>query len=437
MLGTRFHDDVHLGGRGQFGKTPGRINANARKENPGGAQTVVRGKGGLGGTSKVVLNTPGYNGTGPLEAKHLFKDGKVTGQQVQSISRAFALLDKTNKTPHPKSRKPVSTMTPVAGSAKKSNLKPSFTPAPPQATEDAPKATARRPSAARLSIRTPRAGNFKTPDARGRPAHWDVGDVGPGMDEHVQLSNDTEVKVVEVEDEEDELEYMPPTAVVPDYQPPFDMPDLKAFGQAVISLTHSYWPKDEVDVLSTIQDEGIVDARFNQSSCHDLSILDPPEDNPFPVRNPPADSKKPETRGRSASVSGRGAASGTVRARPASVADVRTDTTSRAPSRTSNRPTSTLLTRSSSITNTRPPSTVPPKSDTFSSQTTKGTAHRPGTSLGIRTGDGTARVAGKMMVPKRTDSKLVQKPEPDAHLVEALAAPISEDVLDDEFLFEV
>ncbi|KDN49765.1 hypothetical protein RSAG8_01830, partial [Rhizoctonia solani AG-8 WAC10335] len=273
MLGTRFHDDVHLGGRGQFGKTPGRINANARKENPGGAQTIVRGKGGLGGTSKVVLNTPGYN---DAETKRLFKDGKATGQQAQSISKAFALLDKTNKTPHPKSRKPVSTMTPVAGSTKKPGLKPSFTHVPPQATDDAPKATVRRPSAARLSIRAPRSGNFETPDARGRPAHWDVGGMGPGMDEHVQLSSDMEVKVAEVEDEENELEYMPPTAIVPDYEPLFDMPDLRAFGQAVISLTHSYWPKDEIDVLSTIQDDEIIDACFNQPSCHDLSILDPP-----------------------------------------------------------------------------------------------------------------------------------------------------------------
>ncbi|CAE6416406.1 unnamed protein product [Rhizoctonia solani] len=432
MLGTRFHDDVHLGSRGQFGKTPGRINANARKENPGGAQTVARGKGGLGGTSKPVLN----NDAGPLETQRLFKDGKIAGQQAQqSISRAFALLDKTNKTPHPKSRKRVSTMTPVAGSAKKPGLKPSFTPAPPQATDDAPKATVRRPSAARLSIRAPRSGNFETPDARGRPAHWDIGDIGPGMDEHVQLSNDTEVKVTQVDDEEHELEYMPPTAIVPDYEPVFDMPDLKAFGQAVISLTHSYWPKDEIDVLSTIQDDEIIDTRFNQPSCHDLSVLDPPEDNPFPVRNPPADSKKPETRGRSVSVSGRSGASSAIRARPASAADIRTDTISRAPSRPSSR--AAVLARTSSSANIRPASTIPPKSDAPSSQTAKNTIRRPGTSLGIRPGDSTARVAGKMMVPKRAEPKAARQNKPQSYLVEALATPVSESALDDEFLFEV
>lgn len=47
MLSTRFHDDVHIAGRGHATKTPGRIGAN-RKENPGGrgaAQTTLTGKG--------------------------------------------------------------------------------------------------------------------------------------------------------------------------------------------------------------------------------------------------------------------------------------------------------------------------------------------------------------------------------------------------------
>ncbi|QRW21606.1 hypothetical protein RhiXN_06595 [Rhizoctonia solani] len=403
MLGTRFHDDVHMGGRGQFGKTPGRMNTNARKENPGGLQATVRGKGGLGGTSK----TPGFNGAGPLEPKSLFKDGKVTVQQAQSISKAFALLDKTNKTPHVKSRKLVSTMTPVAGSAKKSNLKLSFTPAPPQVTDDASKATVRRPSAARLSIRAPRSGNFQTPDARGRPAHWDVGDIGPDMDEGVQLSNDIEAKVRQVQDEEEELEYMPPTAI------------------------------DEINVLNAIRDEGIIDARFDLPSSHDLSILDPPEDNPFPVRISFADSKKPETRGRSASVSARSGMSGIVRARPASVADVRTDNISRAPSRTSSRPGSTVPPRTNPAISARSTSTVPSKFDVSSGRPGENTVRRPGTSLGIRSGESTARIAGKMVVPRRTDAKVTGHPAPQTHLVEALTIPVDGSALDDDFLFEV
>lgn len=63
MFSTRFHDEVHLAGRGHFAKTPGLAGANSRKENPGGrggAQTTLTGKG-QERISKVVLNTPGYN----------------------------------------------------------------------------------------------------------------------------------------------------------------------------------------------------------------------------------------------------------------------------------------------------------------------------------------------------------------------------------------
>jgi lysozyme family protein len=57
----------------------------------------------------------------------------------------------------------------------------------------------------------------------------------------------------------------------------FDMPNMQAFGQAVISLTHSYWPRDDVDVLSTIRDDEVVDSSVNKPSFHDLSMLDPRE----------------------------------------------------------------------------------------------------------------------------------------------------------------
>ncbi|KAG8706540.1 hypothetical protein FRC08_000994 [Ceratobasidium sp. 394] len=262
MLSTRFHDDVNIGGRGFPAKTPGRAGANLRKENPGGrggAQTTLTGKG-QERTAKNVPNTPGYNDLGQFEPQRLFKDGKVDAQKTQSISRSFALLDKTNKTPHPKSRKAVSIMTPVAGSAQKPAAKPLFAPAQPQATDDTSQNTTRRPSAGRLSIRAPSSvvREFKTPDARGRRAYWDVGEVDPDldMDNNVEASNSIRVEGAEVE-EEDELEYMPPTAIIPEYQPMFDMPDMQAFGQAVRSLTYSHWPKDEVDVLSTIRDDEV------------------------------------------------------------------------------------------------------------------------------------------------------------------------------------
>lgn len=226
MLSTRFHDEVHVPGRAHATKTPGRMGAN-RKENPGGrggAQTTLTGKGqeriakgGMGtpggqyGKSKLM----GFNGISNVcfrvEPQRLFKGGKVEAQPSQSLSRAFALLDKTNKTPHPKSRKAVSIMTPVAGSAQKAKLKQLATPAPqlPQTTV--------RPSAARLSIRAPRssiARDFETPAPQGRRAHWDVGDVevGPEMDGDVEVGG-AEAEVVALDEGEEEIEYMPPTAI--------------------------------------------------------------------------------------------------------------------------------------------------------------------------------------------------------------------------------
>jgi hypothetical protein len=59
MLSTRFHDDLNVGGRAHATKTPGRVGAHLRKENPGGrggAQTTLTGKG-----QERISNTSGYN----------------------------------------------------------------------------------------------------------------------------------------------------------------------------------------------------------------------------------------------------------------------------------------------------------------------------------------------------------------------------------------
>ncbi|KAF8608904.1 hypothetical protein BDV93DRAFT_602779 [Ceratobasidium sp. AG-I] len=363
---------------------------------------------------------------GQYEPQRLFKGGKVEAQPSQSLSRAFALLDKTNKTPHPKSRKAVSIMTPVAGSAQKAKLKQLSTPAPqPQATV--------RPSASRLSTRAPRssmARDFETPAPQGRRAHWDVGDVGdlevePDMDGGAEVGNDVRVEAVELDVGEEEIEYMPPTAIIPAYEPMFDMPDMKAFGKAVIGLTYSYWPQDDVDVLSTIRDEDVVDLAISQPEFHDLSSLQPPEDDPFPPKLEPAAPKPQETRGRSTSTAGRKAPGSAPHTRPVSVAAVRTVSSSGAPSRT--------LTRPVSVAQLRAPS-AGSKPRVVSAQASKPTVPRPGTAPGIRPREGPARVAGKMMVPKSTQPK----PTPvETHLVEALVAPVGESVLDDEFLFDV
>lgn len=41
------------------------------------------------------------------------------------------------------------------------------------------------------------------------------------------------------------------------------------------------------------------------------------------------------------------------------------------------------------------------------------------------------------MVPKRAEAKTALQSEPQTHLVEALAVPVSQLELDDEFLFDV
>jgi hypothetical protein len=142
------------------------------------------------------------------------------------------------------------------------------------------------------------------------------------------------------------------------------------------------------------------------------------------------------TRGRSATISSRKEITSisASQTRPASVAAVRAGSISRAPSLTLNRPASTVPTHVNSAANTRPASAVPPKG---SSATAKSSVRRPGTSLGIRSRENTTRVAGKLMVPKRTETKTPSRQEPQTHLVEALAEPISQSALDDEFLFDV
>ncbi|QRV94094.1 hypothetical protein RhiJN_22112 [Ceratobasidium sp. AG-Ba] len=440
MLSSRFHDDVNIGGRGHATKTPGRAGAHLRKENPGGrggAQTTLTGKG-QERISKNVLDAPGYNEGGQLEPKRLFKGGKVDAQQTQSISRAFALLDKTNKTPHPKSRKAVSIMTPVAGSAQKPAAKPLFTSAAPQVTEEAPQANVRRPSAGRLSIRAPNSvlRDFKTPDPRGRRAHWDIGDMDPDMemDGNADTSNSVKIGSNELENEENELEYMPPSAIVEEYRPAFDMPDMQAFGKAVRALTYSHWPRDEIDVLSTIRDEEVVDKVINDPSFYDLSMLDPPEDDPFPPRKTAL--KSIDTRGRSATVvSGKGPKSA-PHTRPVSVAAVRSVSSTGARKPTT-RPVSVASNRPVSVANIRPPSAIPPAQSRATSGATKQLPRRPGTAPGIRPGETTARVAGKMMVPKTAQVKVAQRQPIETYIVEGLDVSVNQLALGDDFVLEL
>ncbi|KAH9932577.1 uncharacterized protein B0H18DRAFT_986323 [Fomitopsis serialis] len=111
-----------------------------------------------------------------------------------------------------------------------------------------------RPSSARKSLRAPRASvgaqhlDFKTPVTLGN--HWDV------SDGEIEVEADEDVlEVADVRGEDDEeIEYMPPTAIVPAYEPPFEMPDYKQLGATMRGLAHSYKFDDTDDLYHALND---------------------------------------------------------------------------------------------------------------------------------------------------------------------------------------
>ena len=109
-----------------------------------------------------------------------------------------------------------------------------------------------RPSSTRKSLRGRLSGTFKTPLTKGN--YWDVspGDmegINNDVAEHAQ-----EAVEAAVDDEDDELEYMPPSAAGMSpaslcfysanptqecpYVPPFDMPNYKVLGSSLFELGH-------------------------------------------------------------------------------------------------------------------------------------------------------------------------------------------------------
>lgn len=148
-----------------------------------------------------------------------------------------------------------------------------------------------RPSSARKSIRGRRSSgsgtalnitNFKTPFTKGN--HWDVSDLDIPVD---VAEAEGEVEAVEQEDY-DEVEYMPPTAVgtyflpiLPlhllkqsapfcaasecPYEPMFSMPDYKVAGAALWSAMHSYQEDDAAEVFNIEQ------SKFHEASL-DVSV---------------------------------------------------------------------------------------------------------------------------------------------------------------------
>ncbi|RDX40852.1 hypothetical protein OH76DRAFT_1423462 [Lentinus brumalis] len=243
-------------------KTPGRKGAkgrNALQENTiqNGSKTVL--------SKKNVLQTP-------------FRPGTAHGKKpLVSVSVTRPLMDKT---PFPNR---------VAGSAlgktgktpglKLSKLALLAPPEPEAHSSSLDVAPLLRPSSTRKSLRGRISQNFKTPLTKGN--HWDVspGDMevlGGGLVDEAK----PEAEAVLV-DEDDEIEYMPPTAIELPYEPPFEMPDYKTMGRSLFEVGHGGLVDDTADIFYAADIEDQIDVKAllggtgfapGSSTLHELEL---------------------------------------------------------------------------------------------------------------------------------------------------------------------
>ncbi|KZT57757.1 hypothetical protein CALCODRAFT_270328 [Calocera cornea HHB12733] len=145
-----------------------------------------------------------------IEPKRLFKDASFKAPLGKGLS------DVTNKTPAPGTRQPLAFKTPLAGTSKPLKLAPLLSAEAPAEAASSPLRTslepppsALRPSSSRRTSRIIRSSSksFETPLPSSRK-HWDVSD----GDISVAAISEVEIREASNEDEEDEIEYMPPTA---------------------------------------------------------------------------------------------------------------------------------------------------------------------------------------------------------------------------------
>ncbi|OCH88635.1 hypothetical protein OBBRIDRAFT_888955 [Obba rivulosa] len=209
-------------------KTPGRA---LLKEN------VIRGP--------MTANAKGKTAQTPFHATLQPKTAAKAGTKLATVSRP--LLDKTpfpNRV-QPALKTPCPQKADHAPPAKLGVL--AFADPAPAQTLGTP-GTALRPSSTRKSLRAPRSAgklalDFKTPVTRGN--HWDVsdGDVSVGGAEV-----GAEERGAVLEEDYDEIEHMPPTAIERPYEPYFDMPDYKVAGAGLLRLARSHHFDDTADV---------------------------------------------------------------------------------------------------------------------------------------------------------------------------------------------
>ncbi|TBU24368.1 hypothetical protein BD309DRAFT_1000406 [Dichomitus squalens] len=221
-------------------KTPGRKfkGRNALQENAiySGSKTVL--------SKKSHIQTP-------------FRPGTAHGKKpLVSVSVTRPLTDKT---PFPNRVLAANYFGGAGPAGKTPGLKLSklalLAPEPQQGSADV--APLLRPSSARKSLRGRLSGgNFKTPLTKGN--YWDV---SPGDMEGIagvvqEGKQETEAAVNE---DEDEIEYMPPPAVELSYEPPFELPDYKTIGRGLFNLGHGGLMDDTADVFYAAEIEQQID----------------------------------------------------------------------------------------------------------------------------------------------------------------------------------
>ncbi|EIM83073.1 uncharacterized protein STEHIDRAFT_171174 [Stereum hirsutum FP-91666 SS1] len=371
---------IHIDNPSEYGqtKTPGRAHHTGRKEN---AVRYGGGKSNNGKHYKASLQTPARDDS--IKPQTLLKEGQ--SKLTTTISRPLG-----DKTPfHRNDTKP----------------RLDFAPLGPEKLDAVnfgdivPGEALLRPSSTRKSIRGRRSSaggttldftNLKTPFTKGN--HWDVSDLDIPAD---VAEAEGEVEAVEQEDY-DEVEYMPPTAVESPYEPTFPMPDYKITGAALWSAMHSYQEDDAADVFHLEQSkfhEASLDVTVPASQFEMLPLRElVDDDDPFALPR--------STKSSSTSITSH-----------ASKASLRQTIASKSMTRpTTTRPTIPTQTRSVTTATSRStpaiskPRTIPTGSAftsghaRSSSRPTATTIPRPGTSIG------TTRSTAKTTAPVRAAS---------------------------------
>ncbi|KAI0820075.1 hypothetical protein BC628DRAFT_1341855 [Trametes gibbosa] len=278
MLSSRpiaFNSDIDIALQPNFNaKTPGRKtvkNRAALQENAlySGAKTVL--------SKKHGLQSP-------------FKPGTSHGKKpLMSMSVTRPLQDKT---PFPNRVAPAgafgASKTPATKGFKLSKLA-LLVPEPEQPEPLSPDAAPLlRPSSTRKSLRGRLSGTFKTPMTKGD--HWNVSPGDLEMELAAEPTEQAREDVAQAEVEDDEIEYMPPTAVELPFEPPFELPDYKSMGKNLFVLGHAPLVNDALDVYYSADIEEQLNVSEIALACgstrgsgrlEELELSDLDDDSPF------------------------------------------------------------------------------------------------------------------------------------------------------------